>query len=57
MPRSALDHVPEAQVAALEHLPALLLQSIREPLAAGTISPGKAPARAAKKTRIAELNI
>ena len=57
MPRSALDHVPEAQAAHLEDIPALLLQLIQSPLSAATKRPSDAPLAAAKETRIAELDM
>jgi two-component system chemotaxis response regulator CheB len=57
MPRSALDHVPEAQVAPLPEIPALLLQLTRDPLPAGTSRPRPAPLGAEKETRIAELDM
>ena len=41
MPKSALDHVPEAQAANLEDIPALLLQWIRTPLPAATERPSE----------------
>ncbi len=55
MPKSALNHVPEAQAVALGDIPALLLQLIQSPLAATT--PGDAPLEAVKETRIAELDM
>ena len=57
MPRSAIDHVPNAQVASLERLPSILLTSIHEPLAAGAIAHAKPLVGAAKETRIAELDM
>lgn len=56
MPKSALDHVPDAQAAPLEDIPTLLLQLIRSPLSAGKERPGNAPS-ATKETRIAELDM
>jgi two-component system chemotaxis response regulator CheB len=57
MPRSALDHVPEALAAPLDGLPALILQLIRSPLPSEAKRPRKAPAAATKETRIAELDM
>jgi two-component system chemotaxis response regulator CheB len=57
MPRSALDHVPDAQVAPLPEIAALLLQLIRDPLPPGKSRPGRARLGAAKETRIAELDM
>ena len=57
MPKSALDHVPDAQVAPLPEIPALLLQLIRSPLPLGMKRPRNAPLGAAKETRIAELDM
>ena len=60
MPKSALDHVPNAHVLPLDQIAALLLQLISEglpPRQSPAIKPpwGKPPLRAAKETRIAEL--
>ena len=57
MPKSALDHVPDAQAAQLEDIPALLLRLIESPLPAATERPGNAPLAAAKETQIAELDM
>ena len=57
MPRSALDHVPNARTANLQEIPALLLQLISSPLPAGTSRPADAPLAAAKETRVAELDM
>lgn len=57
MPRSAHHHVPDAQIANLQDIPALLLQQISSPLPAGTSRPGDTPLGAAKETRIAELDM
>jgi two-component system chemotaxis response regulator CheB len=57
MPKSALDHVPNAQVATLEEIPDLLLRLIRAPLPLATDQPGDGPLESAKETRIAELNM
>jgi two-component system, chemotaxis family, protein-glutamate methylesterase/glutaminase len=57
MPKSALDHVPDAQVAPVEDIPALLVQSIRCPLSAETKRPSNAPFKPAKETRVAELDM
>lgn len=57
MPKSALDHVPDAQAAPLEDIPALLLQWIRRPLSTGTKRPANAPFKPAKETRVAELDM
>jgi two-component system, chemotaxis family, protein-glutamate methylesterase/glutaminase len=57
MPRSALNHVPNAQVANLQDIPALLLQLISSPLPAGTSRPANTLLAAAKETRIAELDM
>jgi two-component system chemotaxis response regulator CheB len=57
MPKSALDHVPDAQPAPLEEIPELLLQQIRSPLSAATEQPGNALLEPAKETRIAELDM
>lgn len=57
MPRSALDHVPDAQVASLPEMAGLLLQLIRSPLPVGTSRPRKTAMGAAKETRIAELDM
>jgi two-component system, chemotaxis family, protein-glutamate methylesterase/glutaminase len=57
MPKSALDHVPDAQAAPLEQIPALLLQLIRSPLSAGKKWPSNAPFEPAKETRITELDM
>jgi two-component system, chemotaxis family, protein-glutamate methylesterase/glutaminase len=57
MPRSALDHVPDAQVAPLPEVAALLLQLIRSPLPVGTSRPRNTAPGAAKETRIAELDM
>jgi two-component system, chemotaxis family, protein-glutamate methylesterase/glutaminase len=55
MPRSALEHVPDAQAAPLEEMPTLLLQLIRSPLSAEAKRPRNAPFEPSKETRIAEL--
>ena len=57
MPRSALDHVPDAQVAPLPEIAALLLQLIRVRLPVGTSRPRNGALGAAKETRIAELDM
>jgi two-component system, chemotaxis family, protein-glutamate methylesterase/glutaminase len=57
MPKSALDHVSDAQAAPLEEIPMLLLQLIRKPLSTGTKRPSNAPSESAKETRIAELDM
>ncbi len=57
MPRSALDHVPDARVAPLPEIAPLLLQLIRSQLPVGTSGPRNAPLGAAKETRIAELDM
>jgi two-component system chemotaxis response regulator CheB len=57
MPRSALDHVPKARVAPLEDIPQLILQLISSPLPAGSRRRPEAVMRAAKETRIAELDM
>jgi two-component system chemotaxis response regulator CheB len=57
MPRSALDHVPDAQVAPLPEMAVLLSQLIRSPLPVGTSRPGNTASGAAKETRIAELDM
>ena len=57
MPRSALDHVPNTQVAPLPEIAALLLQLIRVRLPVGTSRPRNGALGAAKETRIAELDM
>jgi len=57
MPRSAHQHVPDAQIANLQDIPTLLLQQISSPLPTGTSRPGNTPLGAAKETRIAELDM
>jgi two-component system chemotaxis response regulator CheB len=57
MPKSALDHVPDAVAAALPQIPALLLQLIRSPLPPEARRPRRIPEAAAKETRIAELDM
>jgi two-component system chemotaxis response regulator CheB len=57
MPRSALDHVPDARVAPLPDIAAVLLQLIRSPLPPRTSRPRDATLGAAKETRIAELDM
>lgn len=62
MPQSALENVPDARVAALNDLPAMLLECIRDPLPDGVLPPadvvnGAINNRAIKETRIAELNM
>jgi two-component system chemotaxis response regulator CheB len=56
MPRSALDHVPNAHVAPLSEVPAMLLHLIRQELPLES-NPIQAPPGAAKETRIAELDM
>ncbi len=57
MPKSALAHVPEALSAALDDIPALLLQLVRSPVPPESIHPPKADVASAKETRIAELDM
>jgi two-component system chemotaxis response regulator CheB len=57
MPKSALDHVPDARSAPLHQIPSLLLQMIRSPVPPETRHPRKLPEAAVKETRIAELNM
>ncbi len=56
MPGSALDHVPNAHVAPLPEVPAILLRLLRQELPQQSNSI-KAPLGAAKETRIAELDM
>jgi two-component system chemotaxis response regulator CheB len=58
MPKSALDHVPDAQSVPLHQIPSLLLQMIRSPLPPETRRSRKVPVAAVKETtRIAELDM
>jgi two-component system chemotaxis response regulator CheB len=57
MPRSALEQVPEATTVALQELPALLLQSIRNPLPEGAVSSAEGLRHAGKEIRIAKLDM
>jgi two-component system chemotaxis response regulator CheB len=57
MPKSALKHVPDAQVAPLEEIPTLLLQLIGSRLPARAKRPSNAPFEPSKETRIAELDM
>jgi two-component system, chemotaxis family, protein-glutamate methylesterase/glutaminase len=57
MPKSALEHVPDAQAAPLEEIPELLLQLIRSPQSVATEQPGDTLLEPAKETRIAELDM
>jgi two-component system chemotaxis response regulator CheB len=57
MPKSALDHVPDARSVPLHQIPSLLLEMIRSPLPPETRHPRKVPAAAVKETRIAELDM
>jgi two-component system chemotaxis response regulator CheB len=57
MPKSALDHVPDARSAPLHQIPSLLLEMIRSPLPIETRHPRKVPVAAVKETRIAELDM
>jgi two-component system, chemotaxis family, protein-glutamate methylesterase/glutaminase len=57
MPTSALDQVPNARVATLQEMPALLLQLIHEPLPAAKSHPTNIPVEAKMETRIAELDM
>lgn len=51
MPKSALDHVPEAQAANLEDISALLLQWIRTPLPAATERPSDSATRLSQRLK------
>jgi two-component system, chemotaxis family, protein-glutamate methylesterase/glutaminase len=57
MPRSAVDHVPNAHVAPLAELPATLLHLIRQELGPESNSLKKASIASGKETRIAELDM
>lgn len=57
MPRSALEMVPDARVACLAEIPAVLLQLIDGPLPSIPGRPGNAPTGAVKETRITELDM
>ena len=57
MPKSALANVPDAHVASLSRIPALLLHSISTPLPAGVVYPEKTLSSAVKETRIAEVDM
>jgi two-component system, chemotaxis family, protein-glutamate methylesterase/glutaminase len=57
MPKSALEHVPDARSVPLHQISSLLLEMIRRPLPRETRHPRKVPVAAVKETRIAELDM
>jgi two-component system chemotaxis response regulator CheB len=57
MPKSALEHVPDAQTAPIEDIPAVLLQSIRSPLSVGSKRSSRVDFESSKETRIAKVDM